>query len=48
MRHNFSMIQCLFNAGEYSEKEIQNLLQQAEKDESVVARMRKAVTQYRL
>lgn len=39
MRHNFSMIQCLFNAGEYSEKEIQNLLRQAEKDESVVARM---------
>ena len=39
MRHNFSMIQCLFNAGKYSEKEIQNLLRQAEKDESVVARM---------
>ena len=39
MRNNFSIAQCLFNEADYSAGQIQELLQQAEKDESVLARM---------
>lgn len=39
MKNNFSIAQCLFNENDYSDGQTQELLQQAEQDESVLARM---------
>lgn len=39
MINNFSIAQCLFNEDDYSDEQIRDLLQQAEQDESVLARM---------
>ena len=39
MRNKFSIAQCLFNEDDYSDVQIKDLLQQAEQDESALARM---------